>query len=132
MVSIRSALPGAGDAAMMVMPKLWQYLTEHWLTLDPDLARSWWFALSHARWSHAMEWREQFVAFARQDGLVTADVVRDFFGQVATLPQLTHLLEVLMQEKVLLARDGKRLEEALLALADCTGAWKHLRERRRA
>jgi hypothetical protein len=111
------------------VPTLWRYLTEHWLSLEPGLARSWWFALAHAHWSVVVAWREQFLAFARQDGLVTADVVTDFFEQVATLAQLTHVLEVLMQEQVLLARDGKRLEEALLALADATGQWKHLHER---
>lgn len=115
----------------MPQPRLWHYMTECWLTLDPELSRSWWYALAHARWSQTVEWREAFVAFARQDGLVTTDVVTAFFGKVATLAQLVELLEVLMQEKTLLPRDGRKIAEALLALADAQGQWKPVHERSR-
>jgi hypothetical protein len=111
---------------MRAMPKLWQFLTEDWLTLDPGLARSWWFAVAHARWSQTAQWREQFVAFANQDGIVTRDVVIDFFEETASLVQLVQLLEALMRERVLLARDGKRIEEHLLQRANAQGAWKHV------
>ena len=40
---------------------------------------------------------------------------------MATLPQLVQLVEQLMQERVLLRRDGTRIAEALLALADAHG-----------
>ena len=70
--------------------------------------------MAHARWSETTQWRDQFLAFARQDGIVTREFVTAFFEATATLPALMTLLHHLMQEKVLLARDGKRLEEALL------------------
>ena len=109
---------------MRPMPRLWRYLTQDWLTLEPDLARAWWYAVATARWSVATAWREQFLAFARQDGLVTADVVDDFLAQVATLAQLVQVLEALAHERRLLARDKRQIEEALFAQADAHGHWK--------
>jgi hypothetical protein len=110
---------------MMPMPKLWQVLTADWVPLAPDLARAWWYAVAHARWSLATAWREQFLQFARQEGMVTREYVTDFFAKAATLHQLIALVEWLMQEQVLLRRDGKTIEEALLAQADAHGQWKH-------
>jgi hypothetical protein len=54
-------------------PQLWIFFCHDWLRLDAGLARAWWFALSHARWSQSAAWREQFVRFARQDGVVSRE-----------------------------------------------------------
>jgi hypothetical protein len=107
-------------------PPLWRYLWERWLPLEPDLARAWWFALAHSRWSEASQWRDQFLAFVARDGMVTPDYVQAFLAEVATLPALLRVVSLLMQEQVLLRRDGHRITERLLAQADAQGAWKHL------
>jgi hypothetical protein len=113
------------------VPTLWTVLCRDWLSLEPGLSRSWWFALAHARWGQAVEWREQFLAFDRQTGMVTREFIFNFFEETATLRQLMPLVAALMQEGTLLRRDGKRLEEALLSAADAAGHWKHLHERSR-
>ena len=59
----------------------------------PTLARTWWRAIDRATWSTAVQWREAFVRFAAQDGLVTRDYVDGFLGEVATLPRLVELVE---------------------------------------
>ena len=81
-----------GAAAMRAIrlappvPKLWTVLCHDWLRLEPSLARSWWYALAHARWSQATAWREQFLAFDRQTGMVSRTFVTDFFVDVRVNP----------------------------------------------
>ena len=99
-------------------PPLWHYLTTAWCPLPADLARAWWFALAHSTWSQAVSWRGQFLAFAQQDGLMTSDVVADFLAEIATPAHLIALVEQLMHEQRLLRRDGRQIEERLLARTD--------------
>ena len=112
---------------MTPMPRLWAYLTQDWLGLPPDLARSWWFSLAYAWWSEATAWRETFATFNRQSGVVTPEFLHDYFAEAATLSRLVQLVEQLMQEKVLLGREGRKIEEALFAQATAAGQWKHER-----
>lgn len=98
---------------------------QEWLALDPALSWSLWRALGLARWSLAQEWREAFLAFHPPGQWRLGEEVEAFFGQVATPPVLMGLLAALMQEGVLLRRDGRYLEEALLGQLTAAGEWTH-------
>ena len=60
---------------MLKPPRLWDWMTREWCPLPARLAWVLWRALSQAQWSTAVQWREQFLAFDREDRAVSADVV---------------------------------------------------------
>jgi hypothetical protein len=113
-------------------PPLWRSLTTEWCPLPRSLAWVWWLAISRAQWSQAVEWREAFLVFARRPGFTSAEMVAYFFTHHCAPHDLVTLLEALVQEQVLLARDGRRIEEVLLAQCDAEGQWNHQHHRKGA
>ena len=81
--------------------------------------------------STATRWRDAFLAFDREDKLVSSDIVETFLGEIASPQQFIDLLEALVQEK-LLKRDGRQLEELVLQHVDATGQWTHQQGRRQS
>jgi hypothetical protein len=106
---------------MVGPPQLWQVVAHDWLGLAPPVAWQFWRALVRARWSTSVAWREQFLSLSRQQAALTRNLVGDFLGELCTLPTLIALVEALMQEHVLLRRDGTQIEERLFSAADATG-----------
>jgi|SoiMethySBSTD1v2_1073268.scaffolds.fasta_scaffold3681752_1 hypothetical protein len=45
------------------MPPFWQFLTRRWLGLSPDLAYTWWHALSRSRWSETRTFYQAVLRF---------------------------------------------------------------------
>jgi len=111
-------------------PRLWTCLTRDWCPLPRSLAWVWWRAISRAQWSASAEWREAFLVFARRSDRTSAEMVHYFFTRHYAPHDLVTLLEALVQERVLLARDGHSIEEVLLQQCDAQGQWKHERGRR--
>jgi hypothetical protein len=113
-------------------PRLWTVMVTGWCPLPAALAWTWWRAIERATWSASVAWREAFLTFARRREMefVERDLVCTFFMRHCTPADLIALLEALIQERVLVARDGHRIEDALLALADKDGQWKHSSGRR--
>jgi hypothetical protein len=115
---------------MLGPPRLWACLTREWCPLPSSLAWTLWRAIVRARWSGAVEWRTVFLDFARRcTGVPSRAVVTVFFAQHCAPHDLMTLIEALVQEQVLLRRDGRRIEEILLGQCDAQGAWKHQRGR---
>lgn len=108
----------------MQPPKLWRCLAQHVLRLDERHSWTWWRALTAARWQDSAAWREQFLAFAHREGHTSAEDVEAFFRAHATPHRLVALIEDLIAERILLRRDGSRLEEQVLRLVQADGQWK--------
>jgi hypothetical protein len=106
-------------------------LTTDWCPLPRSLAWTWWRALVRAQWSTSVEWREAFLVFARRcDGVPSRAVLAHFFAHHCAPHDLVTLLESLVQEQVLLRRDGRMIEEILLRQCDHEGQWKHQQGRK--
>jgi hypothetical protein len=74
-----------------------------------------------------------FLDFAhRCAGEPSRAVVTVFFARHCAPNDLVTLIETLVQEQVLLRRDGRRIEEVLLGHCDAQGQWKHQRGRRQS
>lgn len=116
---------------MLGPPRLWGWLTRTWCPLPASMAWTWWRAIARARWSASVEWRTVFLAFDRRcTGRPNEHVVALFFHQHCAPQDLVTLIEALVQEQVLLRRDGRRIEEIVLGLCDAQGQWKQPHGRR--
>jgi|SoiMethySBSTD1v2_1073268.scaffolds.fasta_scaffold202304_6 hypothetical protein len=109
-------------------PPFWQFLTRRWLGVSPDLAQTWWGALTRSRWSEA---RTFYQAVLRYDAH-PAPAQRPSEDKLAMSglvePQaLMQLVEDLVAEHVLLRREGSMIQEAILTRLDATGAWREER-----
>jgi hypothetical protein len=106
-------------------PPFWQFLCRRWLGLSPDLAHTWWHALTRSRWS---ETRTFYQAVLRYDahpapGQRPSEDKLAMSGWVSP-GQLVQLVESLVHERCLLRRDATTIEEALLSRLDATGEWR--------
>ena len=79
-------------------PRLWTWITTEWCPLPSRLSWVLWRALIHAWGSTATRWRDAFLAFDREDKLVSSDIVETFLGEIASPQQFIDLLEALVQE----------------------------------
>jgi hypothetical protein len=111
-------------------PRLWGWLWAEWCPLPASLAWVLWRAVLKAQWSTATQWREQFLAFEKPDRVLSRDLVEAFLAEHASPQQMMALVEQLMEERRLLKRDGRQVQDRLLAHVDRHGEWKH-RPRRR-
>ena len=80
------------------MPRLWKCLCREWCRLPDGLSWCWWRSVHRARWSLAAVWREDFLAFAQQEGRLAAEEVEQYFMRAATPRTLIELIEVLVAE----------------------------------
>jgi hypothetical protein len=92
----------------------------------------WWRALLKAQYPPADAWRARIHAFEAPDRALSPDVVEDFLQEIASPQQLIEIVEALMHERVLLQRDGHRVQEHVLAPVSKEGTWKHQRGRRQS
>jgi hypothetical protein len=89
----------------MLPPKQWRQLTSRGVPLTPALAWVWWRAITKARSSVSVEWREAFLAFTWREGR-TSWREADAFASVHCTPrELIKLVENLIQEAVVPADD---------------------------
>jgi len=110
-------------------PPFWQFLTRRWLGLSPDLAHTWWNALSRSRWTEARTFHQAVLRYdqhpapaqrPREDKLTMSALVapRD----------LMRLVEDLVRERCLLRREATKIEDALLRRLDAAGEWQEQRQ----
>jgi hypothetical protein len=111
--------------SMTPMPTFWRCLCRDGLRLDDHLAWSFWRALSHSSWTLCAEFRASLL---RYDTLPAPrpEADRQRVRELMTPEHLVRVVEALIQQRLLLRRDGVVIEEALLALAAAHGQWKHL------
>jgi hypothetical protein len=112
---------------MIGPPRLWTTLVTGWCPLPASLAWVWWRALVRTHRQASVEWREAFLTFARRQDteFIERDLICTFLMRHCTPRDLIALLEALIEERVLLPRDGHRIEEALLVQCDAHRKWKH-------
>jgi hypothetical protein len=105
-------------------PPFWQFLTRRWLGLSPDLAYTWWNALSRSRWSAPRTFHQAVLRYDQHPAPGQRPLEEKLSMSGLVEPQaLMQLVEDLVAEGVLLRRDSIKLEEALLGALDATGAW---------
>ena len=113
---------------MLGPPQLWTTLTTNYLSLPASTSWQLWRSIVRSRWSRSVEWREQFLCLSRQHAVLSRTLVADYLGELWTLARLTQLVEGLVAERVLMRRDGTKIEEALFGCADATGQF-HQRQK---
>jgi len=97
--------------------------------LSEAQAKTWWHALSKAKWSVARQWRQQVVLF--DQGIAPAlatpqavDAVARFLDTTASPARVVAVLEALAQERLLSRRDSTGIEEKMLMQVTSEGRWK--------
>jgi hypothetical protein len=113
-------------------PRQWRQLTSRGVPLAPALRWLWWRAITKARWSESVQWRQAFLAFTGRPGRTSFREAEVFASEHCTPRDLIALVENLVKEGVMLPRDGRMIEEALLQQCDARGQWKHQRGRRQS
>jgi hypothetical protein len=106
------------------MPHLWTCIARRWFRLSPELSWVWWRALLLSPWSACAAWRDGLLDFEQrplhQQGV--EDVAR--FLQQIPPRQILGIVDDLGRQGLLLPRDKRRIETAILALVRADGLWK--------
>ena len=106
-------------------PRLWDCLTLKCLRIDAALARAWWQALVHARWSEAVAFRQGLLLFEqRPPSRQSPEEVEAFWAVHLQPKQLIALIENLWKEGRLRRHRATMLEEHVLAMVQANGEWK--------
>ena len=94
-------------------------------SLSPDLARTWWQALSKAQWSEARSWLADVRYFDQQPRSRTArlDGVLPFLRLTSPPARVLAVLEALVQEGQLPRHEASAIEECLFSCIDRGGEW---------
>jgi hypothetical protein len=117
---------------MLGPPKQWRQLTRYGVPLTQGLSWTWWRAITKARWTASVQWRQAFLAFTGRPERTSFREAEVFASRHCTPRDLIALVENLVQEGVMLPRDGRRIEEALLEQCDAQGQWKPSQGRRQS
>ena len=109
-------------------PPFWQFLTRRWLGVSPDLAHTWWGALTRSRWTEARSFRQAVERYDQHPAPAQRPTEDKLAMSALVEPgQLMRLVEDLVTEHVLLRREGSMIQEAILTRLDATGAWREER-----
>ena len=111
-------------------PALWRFITEQWLQLSPALASHWWSALGKSTWSSAVALRTALHDFSALP--FPAQAPSDVRTAIETALQpraLVQVLEDLVRQKLIMRREARVIEAAVLSHTDATGQWHHLKEK---
>jgi hypothetical protein len=107
------------------MPRIWVFLCRDRLGLSEHLSWLWWAALGKSGWSVCVDVQTGIVQTEahpyRGQGLVGAQQRMDTLLSPGSLMQV---LDALRRQKLLLQRDVRTIEEAVLRRVDAQGAWK--------
>jgi hypothetical protein len=111
-------------------PPFWQFLTRRWLGLSPDLAHTWWNALSRSRWTEARTFYQAVLRYDAHPAPAQRPTEDKLSMSGLVEPQaLMQLVEDLVAERCLLRREASTIQEGILLRLDATGEWRE-QERR--
>jgi len=115
----------AASLTEVMMPPFWTFLCRRWLGLSTDLAYTWWHALGKSRWTEARSFHQAVLRYDQHPAPAQrpAEDTTTMSGLVAP-GYLMQLVEDLVHERVLLRRDGTRIQDGILGKLDSEGAWR--------
>ena len=123
-VAVVSVEKRAREEVQQMTTPMFRTIAEY-CTLDAQQARTWWSALSTARWSVPRTWTLDLVYFDQQPRSRTAtlDAVLPFLRTTSPPARVVQVLEALVQERLLTRQEANGILERVLACVTSRGEW---------
>jgi hypothetical protein len=108
-----------------MLPKFWAWLCQQYLGLPAHVTFAWWNALRKSAWTEAVMLHEAIVTYdARPFKAQQPQAVIDAISAAVAPQRLIAITEDLVTQRLLIRRDARVIEQAVLDRVERHGGWR--------